>query len=435
MKNSPAFHFGLLFFLGVAVSLAFHWSYFIPLTLLFQKERWLKQIVVVLLGVFWAHVSCSLPSLPQEGLECEGRFRIESVSYSHSPFQKSIVYQGLFKNTKCRIYFKEGADRPPANEDLLVKGVLLFKGNNNYVLKLKESKNIPGTHSFADARFKIKNSLRDHLKPFFPDSKNRSFLLSMLTGETDDRLLALEFNRLGLLHLLGISGFQFVILAALFGVFLRLFLPYQLASIGLMLFLTLYAFILGSSPPIERAWVSITLYLIAQLAGKRCSALNALGIALLWQLIKDPLMIFHLGFQFSYLCTAAILLAYPRVKFWLTKIFPDRSFKQALAMPLQSQQGHILLFFCREAVALNLAIHLVTLPLVFFHFHKFPLLSLFYNLFLPAGVSVVYLLLIVGLGFDLMGLGFLIHPITYQLTKAILDIATHPPALYDFQWR
>ena len=389
----------------------------------------------MLIGFFWAQFSCSLPSLPEEGEECEGRFYIESVSYSHSPFQKSIVYQGLLNNIRCRIYFKEESKRPHANEDLLVKGILLFKGNNNYVLKLHESKTIPGTHSFAELRFRLKNQLRHHLRPFFPDSKNRSFLLSMLTGETDDRLLALEFNRLGLLHLLGISGFQFVILAALLAILLRLFLPYHLAALGLILFLTLYAFILGSSPPIERAWVGITLYLIAQLLGKRINALNALGVALVWQLVKDPLMIFHLGFQFSYLCTAAILLAYPLIKSWMTKILPDRSFKQALTMPLQSQQGHILMYFCREAVALNLAIHLVTLPLLLYHFHKFSLLSLFYNLFLPAGVSIVYLLLVVGLVLDLMGLGFLIHPVTNELTKAILNTATHPPALYDFQWR
>jgi competence protein ComEC len=443
VKTAPAFFYGIVFFLGIALGLAFHWSYFIPLAVCLwsQRKRLVSGIAVCLLGIGWAHYSCTLPSLPEEGMEGEGRFNIESVAYSHSPFQKSILVKGTLKHFKswsnipCSIYFKEGQPRPLANTDLMVTGQLIPKGHQRYVLKLNTWESIPSTHSFAEARFGLKNRLRSHLQPFFPESKSRAFLLSMLTGETDDRLLALEFNRLGLLHLLGISGFQFAILAFLLGAALRLFLPYRFAYGGLIILLTAYAFSLGDSPPIERAWIGIVLYLTALLAGYRILALNALGVALLWQLIKDPLMIFHLGFQFSFLCTAAILSTYPVIKSWLTKVFPDRKFADAIRMPLLDQQGHILAFFCRETLALNLAIHLVTLPLIFYHFHKFPLLSLLYNLFLPAAVSIVYVLLIVGIGLDLFSMGGAVHAVTERLTQAILNIATHPPALYDFQWR
>jgi competence protein ComEC len=380
-------------------------------------------------------------------MEGKGRFNIESVSYSHSPFQRSVLFKGVlkefssseaaWKNIPCRVFFGENKPRPAGCNDLEIAGRLIPKGPHLYVLKLSSWENITAAPALAKWRFDLKNKLRAHFEKHFSDSKDRAFLLSMMTGEIDDRLLALEFNRLGILHLLGISGFQFALLAFLLGSALRLLFPPRAAYILLMFLLTTYAFVLGDSPPIERAWMGTLLYLTALLCGLRISALNALGLALLWQLIKDPLLIFHLGFQFSFLCTLAILVVYPQFKSWMSRFFPPRSFRDAINMPMLDQHGHLLSFFCRESLALNGAIHLVTLPLIFFHFHKFPVLSLLYNLFLPAAVSIVYVLLVLGTGLGLIVpiLGSYIHMANQWLTHMILKIATHPPALYDFQWR
>lgn len=440
MKDSPAFFYALFFLLGTGSALAFHWSYLIPLLLCLWiiKKKSLWGILFFITGFIWAAAAYTLPSLPEEGVEGNGRFSIQSISLTTSPFQKSIVFQGELKSFNgwrsipCRIYFKDEALLPPGNCDLQMTGKLLPKTERFYVLKPIEISPIENSFSLAHWRYEIKNRLKDHLIHCYRDTKSCAFLLSMLTGQANDRLLTLEFNRLGILHLLGISGFQFAILAFLIGSILRLVFPFRLSCGILILLLSAYAFILGDSPPIERAWIGISLYLIALICGYRISALNALGVALLWQLIKDPLLIFHLGFQFSFLCTAAILIVYPIIKSWL---IPQRTFQEALKMPLLDQQGHIVSHFCFEAVALNLAIHLTTLPLIFYHFHKLPLLSFIYNLFLPAAVSVIYLLMLIALGLDLFFVGGWLHAITGKLTSGVLVIATHPPALYDFQLR
>ena len=449
MKNiwttAPALFYGILFLLGTAFALVFHYAYFIPLFLCLytNRQKLLLGLLSCLAGLAWGLLSYSLPDLKEEGIEGKGIFSVEAVSYSQSPFQRSVTMKGVLKkftsaestlkNVPCRLHFKPKMIRPPGSTDLQVAGKLIPKGLHNYVLKVTKAEAIAGKFWLAEWRFTLKNKLRTHLEHHFTDVKTRAFLLSMLTGDIDDRLLALEFNRLGILHLLGISGFQFALLAFLLGALLRLIFPHHIACILLMALLSAYAFILGDSPPIERAWMGITLYLTALLCGFRISALNALGAALLWQLIKDPLLIFHLGFQFSFLCTAAILMTYPLIRGWLVRFFPQRKFSEVIRMPLRDQHGHLLAFFCRETLALNAAIHLVTLPLIFFHFHKFPVLSLFYNLFLPAAVSVVYLLLVVAVALPFIGSW--IHVVNEHLTGLILKVATHPPALYDFQWR
>ncbi|HEX2578837.1 MAG TPA: ComEC/Rec2 family competence protein [Rhabdochlamydiaceae bacterium] len=448
MKNTwlsaPALFYGILFLIGIVFALSFHPAYFFPLILCLYTypQKLLSGLLACLAGWTLALLSYTLPDLKEEGFEGSGTFKVESVSYSHSPFERSVHFKGIlqefssdqatFKNIPCRIYFRHNQPQPLGSTDLHVTGKLFPKGHHRYVLKV-HSWEIAPTSRLAEWRFNLKNKLRAYLSRHFTDAKSRAFLTSMLTGDIDDRLLALEFNRLGILHLLGISGFQFALLAFLLGSFFRLILPYNAASLFLILFLTAYAFILGDSPPIERAWIGISLYLAAQITGWRISALNALGIALLWQLAKDPLLIFHLGFQFSFLCTAAILVTYPLFRSWLTRFFPHRHFKELIQMPFLDQHGHLLSFFCRETLALNGAIHLVTLPLILFHFHKFPVLSLLYNLFLPAAVSLVYLFLIVGVALPFIGSW--VHILNRRLTKLILQIATHPPALYEFQWR
>jgi competence protein ComEC len=444
MRSAPLFYYGLCFLLGVSSHILFHPAYFVILALLFflWKNRLATGILTAAIGFAFAAIAVTLPSLPEEGVQVKGTFIPESISYGHSPFGTSYVMKGSFSSAAysrvpCQIYTPANKPRPPGNQHLRIEGKLLPKTFPIYVLKLAHYEPIPKTYSLAEWRFKIKDWARLQFKSMFSSQDTASFLLSMVTGEIDDRLMALQFNRLGLLHLLGVSGFQFSLLALLLGALLRMFLSPAKGTLLLIVLLTAYAFILGNSPPIQRAWVGTALYAIARLAGFQISPMNALGAALLWELLLDPCVFFQLGFQFSFLCTAAIFIVYPTIREFFMRWLPARTFGEARSLPLLDRVGYVFTFFCRETIALNIAIHLVSLPLIFFHFHKFPLLSLAYNLFLPALVSLAYLFLIPGI---------LLHPIAHflsypflkiagLLTDGMLLVATSPPTLFDFQWR
>ncbi len=448
MNTAPLFYYGLCLLLGIATQILFHPAYLIILALLalLVRERLISGIITFAAGFIFAIFSVTLPTLPEEGVEGCGTFIPESVSYGHSPFGTSFITKGslnfttpaaIYNRVPCQIYTPLHKQRPPGNRTLKVEGRLLPKTFPNYVLKPSLIKIEPSTFSLAEWRFQIKDRLRRHFTQLFPSQAAASFLLSMVTGEIDDRLMSLQFNRLGLLHLLGVSGFQFSLLALLLGALLRILVPGMKGTLLLIALLSAYAFILGNSPPIQRAWVGVTLYAIARLKGLQISPLNALGAALIWELLLDPCVFFQLGFQFSFLCTAAIFIVYPPTRDFFKKWLPGRSFTEIRSLTLSDRIGHTLTFFCREALALNLAIHLVSLPLIFFHFHKFPLLSLAYNLFLPQAVSLAYLFLVPGLLLEAVS-HFLAAPFLKAaefLTLGMLEVARNPPALFDFQWR
>jgi len=447
LERAPLLFYALLFTLGSGAALAFHLSYLIPIALLCLSYRPAVALCVALLGFAWASLSYQFPKIGEEGVEGRGIFKIDSLSYITSPFQRSLCFKGFlrefhtndrkWKNVPCQIYFSKNKIPPQADRDLQVTGKLLLKEKHRYLLKLQQAHPVLHSYSHAQWRFDLKNRIGNFFRKQFSEPKSCAFLFSMLTGEANDRLLSLEFNRLGLLHLIGISGFQFSLLAYLLNFLSRFFLSYSKGCLVVMLLLSMYAFALGSSPPIERAWVALVLYLIALLLGYQATPINFLGAALFYSLLREPLYLFHLGFQFTFLCTLAILITYPACQSLFSCLSPRRTFKEVTQMSLLDQQGYLLSFFFRESLALNLSIHLVTLPLILYQFHKFPLLSLVYNLFLPSVASLIYGLLIVGMIMSLVipHLGALINRITEGLTIFTLKLASYPPVLYDFQWR
>ena len=76
------------------------------------------------------------------------------------------------------------------------------------------------------------------------------------------------------------------------------------------------------------------------------------------------------------------------------KMFRTRSLSKITEMHWLDQHAYCLLYYLRQGLALALAVNLVAMPITFFYFQKFPLMSLFYNLFFPFLVSFSMLLLL-----------------------------------------
>ena len=412
--------------------------------LILLRQDW-KQVVVGLI------LSCALfgqvklrynfPTLPEEGVQGVARFSIDAVSIQASPFSKSYLYRGsitqlgkIHQNIPAAFYIPISKKRPPANTSLEIEGTLLDKGDGRYVLKPKKITPIPGTFSLAEHRFLLKQKFTAFFKQRIPKMGAASFLLSMLTGDIDDRKLSLEFSRIGLIHLLGVSGFQFILLASLLGFALRCFLSLERASICLLIFLTAYFFLLGPSPPVFRAWIASALFLIGSLFNYRSSPLNALGVALMCELMISPLNLLNIGFQLTYLCTAAILLVYPLIRNYLNLLLPKRSFAAVLEMSTVNQYGYIAASLIRETLALNLAVHLISLPALLLLFGKFPLLSLIYNLFYPFGATIAFILSVIGVFLSFIPpLGNFVLWMAGNLSEALLAWASFPPPLLDYK--
>ena len=248
--------------------------------------------------------------------------------------------------------------------------------------------------------------------------------------------MTLEFGKLGLLHLMAISGFHFALIAAIFAFIFRMIFPTKITVALLIFLLSSYFFFLGGTPSIIRAWTMSIIGLAALLFERKAQALNGLGISFLLILIFDPLLTRTMGFQFSVAVTASILLFYPITNRFLEFFITKRSLSSMKKMPKFDQHCFCILWILREGLALGLAVNIVAVPMTLYYFNKFPVMSLVYNLFIPFLVSCSMFLLIVAsfLYAIIPPLGEAFFSFAASFTHFMLNFIYNAPAGMNIQW-
>ena len=435
-EKHPAFCLGIHLLLGVCLCLSFQPSYLLiwAVLSLFHNSwrRFLFYQLLALLFFLYAHstVNTKLNS-PSFGT---GTFKIHSLSLSHSPFQRSYLYKGDIEinglKVPCKVYSKMDALRPKADCDYRVEGKLTQKGDDHFIFKPTSWEKIGNTFSFAEMRFQMKESLRAWIKPYFTSSRVHALLSALFTGHLEDVILKHDFGRLGLQHILAISGFHFALIASFFACLFSLFLPQRIASIFLLVLTSLYFLFVGPAPSIMRAWIAISLFLLARIFYLKTTGINVLGVALIIEMALNPQVVKNVGFQLSFLATLAILLLFQPLLQFLRRLFPT---PPVYRLSFLAQHRVLIAQLLIQLCALNFSVAVVTfLPLLFL-FNKFPLLSLLYNLFVPTwiGLSLLFFLL----GLTLLPLFPYLSKWIFALvnvcTDPLLALLSSPPTLLD----
>src|SRR5208337_1483529 len=121
------------------------------------------------------------------------------------------------------------------------------------------------------------------------------------------RELKTNFQRTGTYHILVVSGINVGILAfAFFWVLRRLPMGEETATVLTILFSWGYAFLADLGPPIVRATITLTIYLLTRLLFRDRNGLNGLGIAALGILVVAPRTLFEASFQLTFLSVIAV---------------------------------------------------------------------------------------------------------------------------------
>lgn len=406
---------------------------------------------------FWVHFSYAFPDLPLEGIKGTAVFSPSSIALTEHPFGDRWTYKGTIcsfvllgkenalkdiKNVPVSIHLpkKGNSSRPLATNHCLVSGTLKKTKNGNYFLQPSQEKEwipIEQTWAPAELRHQLKKYVKNEIQLRYGHDLSSTFLAGMATGDFNDRLLAQDFGRFGLQHIMAISGFHFAIIAGFFSLLLRIFLRRRTAMILLVFMLTSYFLFLGASASIMRGWAMCSIACIGIILERRPYGLNSLGVAGMAVLLYDPLQVLNLGFQFSFAVTAAILLLFEPIDIFLQKAFKKRSLAEALAMPSIDKHGYILLDAIRQGASMTLAVNFAALPLTLFYFQKFPLMSLLFNLFFPFFVSVAIILLLLATGAGLLcaPFGRWIDQINSLYTQALLNFTTYTPRSFDVYLR
>ncbi len=236
-------------------------------------------------------------------------------------------------------------------------------------------------------------------------NQSKALLGALLLGnrkEMDEELTA-SFQRLGLLHLLAISGLHIGLLAV-FATKLLFFVKPRYRRIILLCFLWSFAFMTGFSPSVFRTVLMFSSIVLAQSVLRQQPTSESIGLSLFLTLLFNPYWLFDVGFQFSYLAVLGIV--------WLMPLF-----KKGYT---SSRIGNYFLRLCYVSLVAQICV----LPLQLYYFHAFSATFLGSNLLIIPLIT----LLVLG-GFILVSVGWVsefiagfLGMILEQITQGIVLI-------------
>jgi competence protein ComEC len=164
----------------------------------------------------------------------------------------------------------------------------------------------------------------------------------------------------GLAHILAISGLHMALAAGLLYVGLRLIMAgfpalvegwpvKKLAAAGALVTATAYLAISGGSVPTQRAWVMLSIMLIAVILERPALTMRNVALAAIVIIFLSPSAVVGPGFQMSFAATAALIAAYAA----LSRRKADRDWAPAPASHMSIAPGWLKWLF---KAALGLAI-------------------------------------------------------------------------------
>jgi competence protein ComEC len=221
----------------------------------------------------------------------------------------------------------------------------------------------PRTFSPAVLLHSLQAYLSQSLDKTFPNDSEwlKALLLGDRGGITGE--MAASYTKLGIIHVLAISGLHMTIIVEGMRRILRLLgITRESVLLLTILFIPFYVVITGASPSVVRSGMMAVISLLGLYLHRPRDGLNMLGAALFIMLLVNPYQLWDVGFQLSFLVTWGILLFVPQFELIFPKI-PS---------------------FVATFLFLPLVAQIISFPILIYVFHQFSFLSFFVNiLFVP----------------------------------------------------
>jgi competence protein ComEC len=231
--------------------------------------------------------------------------------------------------------------------------------------------------------FSLRSKLEKKLSNSGMNPDNITVAKALLLGDKNDldQTTQRTFSGAGAMHVLAVSGLHVGIVMLFISFFLKPLkqIPFgqELFVILVLLSIWLYAFLTGMSSSVLRAAIMFSFVVIGRELQRETSIYQSIAVSAFLLIILEPLVIFQVGFQLSYLAVIGIVYLQPRLyQLWFIRWKLADYFWQLTTVSIAAQ--------------------LATFPLSLYYFHQFPNYFLISNLFV---IPLAFAILIVGIAY------------------------------------
>jgi competence protein ComEC len=207
----------------------------------------------------------------------------------------------------------------------------------------------------------------------------RAVVLALVLGQKDALTseVSTSYSRAGTMHVLAVSGLHVGILywclRPLLGLLKSIWSVRWLSPVVSLVVLWFYAFVTGLSPSVLRATTMFTFMTMAPMLGRQTSIYNTLAASAFLLVFWNPMLLFSVSFQLSYLAVLGIVYLQPRIyrSLVLGNWFFDKLWLFA---------------------SVSLGAQVATAPLSVYYFHQFPTYFVIANwVVVPAALVILCL--------------------------------------------
>ena len=291
-------------------------------------------------------------------------------------FQKDSIIENWRVGEKVLVNTKLSFIEPPKNpfqfdyKKFMKMRDIYFTG---YVGKLNWTKpNLERTVSIKRYASFLQRFLSKKLEEAGLTGSEYSVTVGILLGDDDtiEPELKASYAATGVSHILSVSGMHVGIIFMILSFMLKPLGKSQnsnyFISIILLVSVWFYVNITGLSPPAVRSGAMFTFVTVGQLLRRQTNILQSLFTSLFILLVINPVLLFDVGFELSYLAMFGIVIYQPKMTEWL---HPKTKFGK----------------YIWEMITVSVAAQLTTAPIAIYYFGQFP------NYFLLTNLCVVSL--------------------------------------------
>jgi competence protein ComEC len=237
-----------------------------------------------------------------------------------------------------------------------------------------------------------------------------------------DENTKISFINSGIFHILAASGMNVTLIFGIWLFFARkLQFNYRFSIFTGILLILFYTCMTGFGPPIVRATLMLTLILIGKLIDRTTPTMALLFLVGFLMLLYNPLMLFDIGFQLSFVVTFALILSAPLLNFNF-KFKPINYILGSCLIPIIAQ--------------------LYAAPFQMYYFNTFALYSVLANI---AIIPVLSLVSFIGFISSIIALipifathickfaDFILNPFLIYIVKVANFFSNLPYAIIDFK--
>lgn len=225
----------------------------------------------------------------------------------------------------------------------------------------------------------LRLNMLEYLRKSGLNKENLAVVAAMVLGDKTqlDGAQREAYSLSGASHVLALSGLHLSIIFSFLNFVTFRRRKKTVSSILLISAIWLYAFLVGLMPSVVRSAIMLSVMTLVGITGRNSFSLNVLSFAAIIMLLLNPLSLYDIGFQLSFIAVAFIVTF-------------CRSVTNIISVTWII--NHRILSWLWQLFVVSLLAQLGTFPLVLYYFGNLPLLSLPLSfIIIPATTLILYL--------------------------------------------